>query len=154
MPVTTTVYIHDPVDYKVVFTRCCELVGVPVGIKLVQDEDWISTDSNQDLCAWTWVEYGWEGPPLRTAQAPHTEHCNPDCRYQHAPACWIEAVFDTADDYYRDEYGGVGTLHRRLVTGLGHWLDTQAVGWSWRTHGNGIVYNRHDGLSTLPLLDQ
>ena len=62
------------------------------------------------------MEYGQEGPPLRTAQVPHNEHCDPGGGYQHAPACWIEAVFDTGDGY-RDDHGGVGTLQQRLVTG-------------------------------------
>jgi hypothetical protein len=155
MPIPTTVYIHDPVDYETVFARCCELVGAPAGMKPSRDRDWISTGPDEGgMRAWTWVEHGWDGPPLRAAQAPHTEHCGPDCSYQHAPACWLEAVFDTADDNYSDEHGGAGTLHQRLVTGLGQWLDAQAVAWSWRTHGNGIVHNRHEGLSTLPLLDK
>src|SRR5260370_41741171 len=78
----------------------------------------VSTDPGQGRCAWTWVEYGQDGPPLRTAQAAHTEHCAPGCGYQHAPACWIEAVFDSADGY-RDDHGGPGTLHQRLPTDLG-----------------------------------
>jgi hypothetical protein len=85
--------------------------------------------------------------------APHTEHCAPDCGYQHAPACWIEAVFDT-DDSYRDDHGGPGTLHQRLVTCLGQWLDAQAVRWSWRNHGDGIIHDHHDGLAGLALLDE
>lgn len=75
------------------------------------------------------------------------------CGYQHAPACWIEAVFDTGDGY-RDDHGGAGTLHQRLVTGLGQWLDVQAVRWSWRNHGDGILHDQHDGLAELPLLDE
>jgi hypothetical protein len=71
--------------------------------------------------------------------------------YQHAPACWIEAVFDTSDGYH-DDHGGAGTLHQRLVTGLGQWLDAQAVRWSWRNHGDGILHDRHDGLAGLTLL--
>jgi hypothetical protein len=154
VPVTTTVYIHDPVDYRTVFARCCELVGAPADMKPTQDRDWMSTGPDQGLCAWTWVEHGCDGPPLRTTQAPHTEHCDPGCGYQHAPACWIEAVFDTEDDGYRDEHGGAGTLHQRLVTSLGQWLDAREVRWSWRTHGNGTVHDRHVGLSALPLLDE
>lgn len=69
----------------------------------------ISTDPDEGGSAWTWVEYGHDGPPPRTA------HCAPDCGYHHAPACWIEAVFDTGDGYR----GGPAALHQRLVTGLG-----------------------------------
>ena len=72
------------------------------------------------------MEYGQDEPPLRTAQTPHNEHCDPGCGYQHAPACWIEAVLDTGDGYH-DDHGGAGTLHQRLVTGLGQWLGEQSL---------------------------
>lgn len=153
MPVTTTVYIHDPVDYGIVFAKCVELTGAPARTRTSDDGGMVSTAPGQGQRAWTWVEYGHDGPPLRTAAAPHTEHCAPDCGYQHAPACWIEAVFDT-DDSYRDDHGGPGTLHQRLVTCLGQWLDAQAVRWSWRNHGDGIIHDHHDGLAGLALLDE
>jgi hypothetical protein len=127
MPVTTSVYIHDPVDYRIVFAKCTELTGAPARTRTSDDGSMISTDPDQSRQrAWTWVEYGYDGPPLRTAADPHTGQCAPGCRYQHAPACWIEAVFDT-DDGYRDDHGGPGALHQRLLTGLGQWLDAQAV---------------------------
>jgi hypothetical protein len=153
MPVTTTVYIHDQVDYRIVFAKCVELTGAPARTKTSDDGGMVSTGPDQGLCAWTWVEYGQGGPPLRTNPAPHNEHCAPGCGYEHAPACWIEAVFDTVDGY-RDDHGGAGTLHQRLVTGLGQWLDAQAVRWSWRSHGDGILHDQHDGVAGLPLLDE
>ncbi len=151
MPVTTTVYIHDPIDYRTVFAKCAELTEASAHTKTSDDGGMISTAPDQG--AWTWVEYGRGGPPLRTAAAPHTGHCAPDCAYQHAPACWIEAVVDTGDGY-RDDHGGPGALHQRLVTGLGQWLDAQAVSWSWRNHGDGIIHNHRDGLKGLALLDE
>lgn len=153
MPVTTTVYIHDPVDHTIVFAKCAELTGAPARTRTTDDGGMISTDPDEGGCAWTWVEYGHGGPPLRTAAAPHSGHCAPDCRCQHAPACWIEAVFDTGDGY-RDDHGGPGALHQRLVTALGHWLDDQAVSWSWRNHTDGILHSHHDGLSGLAQLDE
>jgi hypothetical protein len=153
MPVTTTVYIHDQVDYRIVFAKCVELTGAPARTKTSDDDGMVSTGPDQGLCAWTWMEYGQGGPPLRTNPAPHNEHCAPGCGYEHAPACWIEAVFDTVDGY-RDDHGGAGTLHQRLVTGLGQWLDAQAVRWSWRSHGDGILHDQHDGVAGLPLLDE
>jgi hypothetical protein len=153
MPVTTTVYIHDQVDYRIVFAKCVELTGAPVRTRTSDRCGMVSTDPDQGQRAWTWVEYGQDGPPLRTDQAAHTEHCPPGCGYQHAPACWIEAVFDSADSY-RDDHGGPGTLHQRLVTGLGQWLDAQEVRWSWRNHSDGILHDHHDGLAGLALLDE
>jgi hypothetical protein len=35
-----------------------------------------------------------------------------------------------------------------------HWLDAQAVRWSWRNHGDGILHNHRDGLAGLALLDE
>jgi hypothetical protein len=141
MPVTTTVYIYDPVDHKRVFAKCAELTGAPAGAAPSDDGGMMFTDRDQGNRAWTWVEYGQDGSPLRTAAAPHTAHCAPVCGYQHAPACWIEAVFDT-DDSYQDDHGGPEALHQQLVTRLGQWLDAQGIRWSWRNHGDGII---HDG---------
>jgi hypothetical protein len=55
---------------------------------------------------------------------------------------------------YRDDHGGPGTLHQRLVTDLGQWLDAQEVRWSWRNHSDGILHDHHDGLAGLALLDE
>jgi hypothetical protein len=76
----------------------------------------------------------------------------PGCTDQHAPACWIEACFDTPDAY-RDADGGPGALHQRLVGGLGDWLGAQAIRWSWRNHGDGIIHDGPDGLDELARLD-
>ena len=145
MPVTTSVYIHDPVDYRIVFARCAVLIGASARTRTGDDGGMIFTTTDQGQLAWTWVEYGNDGPPLRTAAVPHTAQCAPGCR-GHAPACWIEAVFDAAVAY-RDDHGGPGTLHQRLVTALGEWLDDQAVRWSWRNHGDGILHSGHGGLA-------
>ena len=90
IPVTTTVYIHDPADYKIVFAKCTELTAAPTR-GTSDDGGMISTVPDQNQRAWTWVEYGHDGPPLRATAATHAGHCAPDCGYQHTPACWIEA---------------------------------------------------------------
>jgi hypothetical protein len=74
----------------------------------------VFTTIDQGQLAWTWVEYGTDGPrwaPLRC----RTPRSAPRTAVQHAPACWIEAVFDTEDGYH-DDHGGPGALHQRLVT--------------------------------------
>ena len=153
MPVTASVYVHSPVDYRIVFARCAVLIGASARTRTGDDGSMIFTSTDQGELAWTWVEYGYDGPPLRTAAVPHTDRCDPGCPVQHAPACWIEAVFD-AEDGYRDDYGGPGTLAQRLVTALGQWLDAQAVGWSWRAQGDPVLHHGHDGLAGLALLDE
>jgi hypothetical protein len=65
MPVTTTVYIYDPVDYKRVFAKCAELTGAPAAATRSDDGGMVFTDLNQGSRAWTWVEYGQDGPPTR-----------------------------------------------------------------------------------------
>lgn len=152
MPVTTSVYIHDPVDYRIVFARCAVLIGASARTRTGDDGGMIFTSTDQGQLAWTWVEYGNDGPPLRTAAVPHTAQCPRDCAVQHAPACWIAAAFD-AEDGYHDDHGGPGALNQRLVTGLGQWLDSQAVRWSWRAHDDGIIHAGQDGLARLALLD-
>lgn len=153
MPVTTSIYIHDPVDYRIVFARCAVLIGASARTRTGDDSGMIFTSTDQGQLAWTWVEYGNDGPPLRTAALPHTAQCAPGCAAPHAPACWIEAAFD-ADDRYRDDHGGPGALNQRLVTALGQWLDAQAVRWSWRTHDHGTLHNGHDGLAEIARLDE
>jgi hypothetical protein len=152
MPVTTSVYIHDPVDYRIVFAKCAMLIGASARTRTGDDGGMIFTTTDQGQLAWTWVEYGNDGPPLRTAAVPHTAQHAPGCAGRHAPACWIEAVFD-AEDGYRDDHGGPGALNQRLVTALGQWLDDQAVRWSWRTHDDGILHDGQDGLAGLAALD-
>lgn len=150
MPVTTTVYIHDRADYRIVFARCAVLTGTPAQTPTSDHGGMISTSPDRYLYAWTWVEYGQDGLPLRATTAPHNQHCVPGCRFQHAPACWIEAAFDTSDSYRGDP----GTLHHRLITGLGQWLDTQAIKWSWRNHSEGILHDQHADLAGMPFIDQ
>ena len=152
MPVTTSIYIHDPVDYRIVFARCAVLLGASSRTRTVDDGGMIFTTTDEGQLAWTWVEYGNDGPPLRTAAVPHTGQCAPHCAIQHAPACWIEAVFD-AEDNYRDDHGGPTALHHRLVTGLGQWLDAETVRWSWRSHADGTLHDGQDGLAGLALLN-
>jgi hypothetical protein len=152
MPVTTSVYIHDPVDYRIVFARCAVLLGTPARTRTSDDGGMLFTTTDQGQLAWTWVEYGNDGPPLRTAAVPHTAQCASGCTVRHAPACWIEAAFD-AEDGYRDDHGGPGALNQRLVAALGQWLDDQEVRWSWRTHDDGILHDGRDGLAELAALD-
>lgn len=147
MPVTTSVYIHDQVDYRIVFAKCVELLGASARTRTRDDGDMIFTRTDQGQLSWTWVEYGWDGPPLRAAADPHSERCSPDCAVQHATACWVQAVVD-AEDGYRDEHGGPGALSHRFVTAMGQWLDAQGVSWSWRTHqGDGVLHRGWDGLA-------
>jgi hypothetical protein len=150
MPATTSVYLHDQADCRIVFAKCAELIEAPARTRTSDDGGMITT-IDDGLCAWIWVEYRPDGP-LRTTPVPHSEHCDPGCRNQHAPACWMEAAFDTPDGY-RDDHGGPGTLHQRLIASLGRWLDGQEIRWSWRNHGDGILHDRHNGLAAIPLLD-
>jgi len=131
MPVTSLVYVHDAIDYASVFGRCVELAGGSQGTRN-RDDGCMVTTVDDDLLAWTWVEYSVDGspPPLRTVQ----EH--------HAPPCWLEAAFDTSE-----EHDDALALHKRLVTGLGQWLDARGIRWSWRRDGDSVVHGRHDGLS-------
>ena len=69
MPVTTTVYIHDQVDYRIVFAKCVELTGAPARTRTSDRGGMVSTGPGQGQRAWTWVEYGQDGPPLRTRTA-------------------------------------------------------------------------------------
>ena len=71
MPVTTSVYIHNPVDYRIVFARCAVLIGASARTRTGDDGGMIFTTTDQGQLAWTWVEYGNDGPPLRTAAVPH-----------------------------------------------------------------------------------
>ena len=154
MPITTSVYIHDQVDYRIVFAKCVELLGVSARTRTGDDGSMVFTTTDQGQLAWTWVEYGYDGPPLRTTAVPHTAQCPPRCPVQHAPACWVEAVFDAEDDY-RDDHGGPGALNQRLVTAMGQWLHAHAVNWSWRTHqGDGVLHRARDGLAELAALDR
>lgn len=52
MPVTTTAYIHNPVDYKIVFAKCTELTGAPAR-GTSDDGGMISTVPYQSWHAWT-----------------------------------------------------------------------------------------------------
>lgn len=137
MPVTASVYIHDQVDYRIVFARCAVLTGVSARTRTGDDGSMAFTARDQGQLTRTWVEYGSGGPPLRTAAVPH------------APACWIEAVFD-AEDGYR---GGPGALSQRLVTALGRRLDDQEARWSWRAGDDGILHDGPEGLAELAGLD-
>ena len=147
MPVTTSVYIHDQVDYRIVFAKCVELLAVSARTRTGDDGSMVLTTTDRGQLAWTWVEYGYDGPPLRTAADPHTTQCPPNCPVQHAPACWVQAVFDVEDGYL-DDHGGPNALNQRLVTAMGQWLDAQAISWSWRTQeGDGVLHRGWDGLA-------
>jgi type IV secretory pathway TrbL component len=53
MPVTTTVYLHDRADYRIVFAKCVELIGAPARMRTSDDGGMVSTSPDQDPCACT-----------------------------------------------------------------------------------------------------
>jgi hypothetical protein len=152
---STKVYIHDRVDAHRLFEVCNRLISAPADVRFTdQAETWssdgrwsIGNEPMQGLCAWLIITYRPDGP-LHPEPEGHDDGCGEDCTWQHTPACWAIVDFDTGYSY-RDEHGGCGDLHARLVHQLGRLMYAGDVSWSWRNEFTGKLHQGYDGLDAL-----
>jgi hypothetical protein len=152
MTLSTKVYVHDRIDVRRLFETCNRLIGAPETVRytdkaVTYGDYWsIGNDPGQGLCAWLIINYRPDGPLLAGPEG--CEDCGPDCSWQHDPACWAIVDFDTGYSY-RDEHGGCGDLHARLVHQLGRLMYAGDVSWSWRNEFTGELHQGYDGLEAL-----
>lgn len=157
MTLSTKIYVQGRLDPKVLFQVCNRLIGAPTGFRFTDKESvgrkdgrWIiGNEPGQGLPAWLMVHYRPDGPLWPEGEPHDKEWCEPECDgAYHDPPCYALVDFDTAYGY-RDELGGCGDLHARLVESLGRLLDEGSVPWSWRNEFTGEVHRGYDGLDEL-----
>lgn len=151
MTLDTRIYVHDEVDYRILFIRCNQLLGAHEGVRVKDDpvRGSIGNLPGQGLDAWLIVYYGKGGP--RTPEGAHKSYCEPvldECPAPCGVPCWAEVSFDTGYGYKGPE-GGCGDLHVRLIAQLGQWLDNRGLNWSWLNGFTGEVHHRYARLEEL-----
>lgn len=145
MTLNTRIYVLDPVDYREVFLKCNQLIGSHEGIKWTDKDGSVWNHLGQGLCALLDVDY--TGIP----EGGHEKYCEPDDPDESHRTCFarhLEVSFDTSYSY-RDELGGCGDLHARLVAALGHWLGERGVRWLWQNEFTGEIHEGYDQLGEL-----
>ncbi|TMC09666.1 MAG: hypothetical protein E6J41_10120 [Chloroflexi bacterium] len=156
MTLSTHVYVLGQADVHEVFHTCRRLLGCEPHHAFT-DGPWMGQEdpdhwclwnqSGQELPAWLRVQYRSSGVPLRTPEQTiaHNEGCEEADRQQ---ACWLDVDFDAGYEY-RDEQGGCGELHARLVAQLGRHLDSKGIAWSWKNEFSGEVHDGPDQYERL-----
>jgi hypothetical protein len=150
----TRIVVVDPIDPKVVFDRCLELLGRDIeGTPYVDEKPGsYSTRFGQGLAAWCIVNYAVDGPIHHYTEGFAKELKDDDPEWEppwYNEHC-VDITFDTAYGYKSPSGAGCSDLHAWFIRELAVLFEEKGVKkWVWNQEFTGEWYGPDDPVTHL-----
>lgn len=155
MTLSTHIAIAPGIPVREVFDRCRALLDTPDSVPIEQDATSIAHPPGVGLPAWLIVNYGPNGPlvhdPCEDCGDPEHDRWIASNPTENGQAV-IDVDLDTTYGYRGPNGESCSSLHARLVTQLGAWLDGRGIAWWWRNEYTGVWW-ANDALGREALVE-